>query len=172
MLLENILPFLYPENATDDAPPLRHFKDDRFEADGKPFHDFITNNALARERVVTLRWLEDIAESTNVDMDIIEKQLEKSSGHDKGLWAHGWLDTREKIKGEKRLRLWDTPVASGLPEIKNSQGTELLITQLDPDAATRQNRKLEASDFGFENSFWIVAWELFRRGKKLQDIQD
>jgi len=171
-LLEHLLVFTYPEPSPEKPQESKEFRGDRFEADGKPFHDFIAGDASARERLVVLKWLEDIAESTTNDVEIIEDQLEERSGRGKGLWAQGWLDTREKIKGEKRLRLWDTPVSSQLPKINNTEGTELLITQLDPDAATRQNRKLETPDSNFENSFWTLCWEMFRRGQPLENIRE
>lgn len=171
-LLEDILEFLYPDTNPANLSDGVTYQGDRFEADGSPFRDFTAGNTVARERVVILKWLEEIAESTENDMEVIEERLEDVTGRGKGLWDHGWMDTREKLKGEKRLRLWDTTLESELPNIENTDGTALLITQLDPDAATRQDRKLEAADSDFENSFWTVCWEMFRRGMALEEIRE
>lgn len=145
---------------------------DRFMADGNSWVDFLSSNDSAREKLVIVRWLEATAERTGNDLELIEEQLENASGKGKSLFGHGWMDTREKLKGEKRLRLWDTPIDSGIPDIQNAEGTGLLVTQLDPDAWSRQGRTIETADGKFESSFWAMCWEMLKRGKSMDDIRE
>lgn len=144
---------------------------DRFLADGSPWQSFIKGSNLARERLMIIKWLEATAEQTSQDMELIEAELVKESGKGPGLWTQEWLETREKIKGEKRLRLWDVPLDSELPAIRRSKGDGLLITQLDPDAPTRQGRTLEEADDSYDQCSWTLVWEMLRRGRSLEEVR-
>lgn len=144
----------------------------RFVADGKYWEDFLHNSKSGRERLILLRWLETTADITaGNDLDIIEEQLDTQTG--RGTYD-GWMDTKERIKGEKRLRLWDVPIDSTgkqAPQISNTEGTANIITQLDPDAPTRQKLTLEKDDLQFERSFWTAIWEMLRRGTPIDEVR-
>lgn len=144
----------------------------RFAADGQYWEDFLHSSKSGRERLILLRWLETTADITaGNDLDIIEEQLDNQTG--RGTYD-GWLDTKERIKGEKRLRLWDVPIDSSgkqAPQISNTEGTANIITQLDPDAPTRQKLTLEKDDLQFERSFWTAIWEMLRRGTPMDEIR-
>lgn len=145
---------------------------DRFAADGQYWADFLKSSTSAQERLIVMRWLEMSAETTGNDLDIIEQQLDDRT---KRTTYSGWEDTRERIKAEKRLRLWDVPIdsnAAQAPKIRNSEGTANLVTQLDPDAPKRQNLALEKDDMQFERSFWTMIWEMLRRGYSMVKIRD
>lgn len=155
-------------------------KKDYLERRGKPspytpeneiWERFLLENDLARERQIVLKWLESTADSTESDVNSIVEQLEGGAGKGRGTWSHGWLHTREKIKGQKRTQLRGTqidPAAS----IMNSDSTELLVTQLDPDAPTRQRRTLEKQDEYQERSLWLTCWEMLRRGRSWKEIRE
>ena len=144
---------------------------DRFAADAEVWQDFLADNNTVRERFVMLKWLESTADQTGNDVENIQEELNTS--HERGLWTHGWMDTREKIKADKRLRLWDTSLGeSRLPSIQSSGKSDLLITHLDPDAVTRLHRALESPDQQYEESFWTVCWEMLRRGCSMDSLRD
>jgi len=176
-LLEATLTYHFPDpkREHEEARATKNASDqvsDRFTADGETWNMFISGNDLARERLAVLKWLEATAEESGNDLEIIEEELEVSSGRGKALWTQGWIHTRMKIKAEKKLRMWDVPINSDLPEIKSSEGDKLLVTQLDLDARTRQDRILENADNWFEQSFWLMCWEMLRRGRSMNEIRD
>lgn len=143
--------------------------DDRFAADGQLWSDFITTDRSAREKLLVLKWLELISEETGNDMDLVEDCLVE---HGSTIWPSGWLETRVKLKAEKRMRMWDAPIdGPSTPDIRRADGT-LLVTQLDPDAVTRLERSIEATDEASEKSLWFMCWLLFRRGASMDDIRD
>jgi len=47
-----------------------------------------------------------------------------------------------------------------------------LVTQLDPDAFSRQERELEKEDTAFERATWLGCWEMVRRGRRWDDISE
>lgn len=145
---------------------------DRFAADGEYWLDFLKSSPSAQERLTVMKWLETTAETTGNDLDIIEQQLDERT---KRTTYAGWEDTRERIKAEKRLRLWDVPIDSNAPQapkIRNSEGAPHFVTQLDPDAPTRLSLTLEKDDLHFEDSFWTMVWEMLRRGHTMGKIRE
>ena len=148
----------------------------RYASEEKIWQRFLIENRTARERNTILTWLKESAEISGHDMDIIVDQLESASGKGQGLWAHGWLDTKEAIKAQKRLRSWPQtldPSAPGLTAtLLNADKTESLVAQLDPDAVTRQGLTLDHQDQYLERSIWLACWEMVRRGWKWSEIRD
>lgn len=144
----------------------------RYTAEGDLWERFLLENDLARERNMIKTWLEQTAEHQAGDVQGIVEELEAKAGRGKGLWSSGWLHTREKIKGEKRLRNWPNAADSPLPQIRRSDNNELLVTTLDPDAPRRQQRTLEKPDVFLERAIWVACWEMLRRGKSFQEICD
>lgn len=142
----------------------------RYTSEADLWKRFILENRLARERDQIKQWLERTTEHQQSDLGSILEELEAKAGGGKGLWSSGWLHTRERIKGEKRLRPWPDASESPLPQIRHTDNNELLITALDPDAASRQQRTLEKSDAYFERAIWIACWEMLRRGNSWQEV--
>ena len=131
---------------------------------------FILEDDKAKEKQMILKWLEKAADSNESDIQSITEQLESESGKGTSTWSSGWLDTRAKIKQEKRLRQLDYPLGVDMPPIKNSDKTQLLATQLDPDAPFRQRRTLEKSDDYYERAIWMACYEMLRRGIPWKEI--
>ncbi|KAK5168083.1 Nucleoporin nup84 [Saxophila tyrrhenica] len=142
----------------------------RYAPEGDLWDRFVLEDKLARERNDIKQWLERTAYHQQSDLQGIMEELETKAGRGKGLWSSGWLHTREKIKGEKRIRSWPNAADSPLPQIRRSDNNDLLVTTLDPDAATRQERTLEKPDAYFERAMWIACWEMLRRGTPWHDI--
>ncbi|KAK4995992.1 Nucleoporin nup84 [Elasticomyces elasticus] len=143
----------------------------RYTPESEIWERFIVEDDLAKERLLILRWLEQTADHNKGDVEIIAAALESKAGRGKALWSHGWMDTKAKLKQEKRLRAWNGPVDPSQVQIKTSHSAELLVTALDPDASTRQEpRALERTDALFERSFWLVCWEMLRRGRSRTEL--
>jgi nuclear pore complex protein Nup107 len=139
------------------------------------WEEFLESDNLALERKTVLQWLKDTAEETGEEIDVLVHDLQQNA--ERGdIIAHGWLHTKAAIKNQKRLHTWTQTLDPASAEVQrthfNSAGTEPLITQLDPDAMTRQGRKLEAQDEYFERAIWLGCYEMLRRGKSLTEIKE
>ncbi|KAK3114296.1 Nucleoporin nup84 [Teratosphaeriaceae sp. CCFEE 6253] len=142
----------------------------RYTSERELWERFLLENETAKAHLLYREWLEQTADLQGTDLSSIMQELETRSGAGKGLWNRGWLNTRERIKGEKRVRSWPTPSDSVQPQIRTSAGSDMLVTTLDPDAPTRQGRTLEPQDTYFEHAMWITCWEMLRRGKSWTEI--
>lgn len=148
----------------------------RYSSEDKIWTQLLIENDLARERYVVVKWLQDCAEISGNDLEIIVGQLESAAEGGHGLWAQGWLYTREAIKAQKRLRSWPQTLEPSSPGLAgshlNADRTESLVTQLDPDAVTRERHVLEHQDQYFEQSMWLACWQMLRRGKGWSEIRE
>ena len=142
----------------------------RYTSEDELWQRFELSSEVAVERKMVKEWLERSAEEENSEVEHIVGELEKKAGRGKGLWTSGWMHTREKIKGEKRLRNWPSDVDSNPPQIRRAEDNDLLVTRLDADAPARQQRALEQPDAYFERAIWIACWEMLRRGKPWHEI--
>lgn len=147
----------------------------QYSSEKQVWSAFLKSNDLAMERKTVLRWLEDTAQDNGEEIDVLVHDLQQSA--ERGdIVAHGWLHTKAAIKNKKRLHTWPHVLDPSSPEVHqvhvNSSGTEPLVTQLDPDAVSRQGRKLEVQDEYFERSIWLGCFEMLRRGKSSEDIRE
>ncbi|KAF4631550.1 hypothetical protein G7Y89_g6588 [Cudoniella acicularis] len=147
----------------------------KYSTEREIWQNFLETDDLALERKTVLQWLKDTAEESGEDIDVLVQDLQQSA--ERGdIIAHGWLHTKAAIKNEKRKHAWTKdldPTSAVLNRgFLNTAKTEPLITQLDPDAATRQNRKLEKQDKYFERAIWLGCWEMLRRGRSANDIRE
>lgn len=135
--------------------------------------EFLLTDSVARQRHAVLQWLQNNAAS-RPDIDDLVQDLQESA--DRGdIIAHGWLHTRSKIKLRKSVTAWphllDRQSASVAQSHVNADGAPL-VTQLDPDAVTRQERKLEPQDEYFERAIWLGCFEHLRRGSSQETIRE
>ena len=147
----------------------------RYSTEQAIWQSFLAENDVAWERYVIVEWLKLSAEGSGQDIDTVIEQLDTDAERGSGLWAHGWLYSKEAIKGQKRLRSWPQTLDPGSPGIEsslvNAERTHGLVTQLDPDAITRQGRSLEKEDVSFERATWLACWEFLRRGRSWNSIR-
>ncbi|KAI9757341.1 MAG: Nucleoporin nup84 [Lichina confinis] len=147
-----------------------------FSPEEKIWARFYVEDDLARERHAIVTWLQECAEFTGKDMELIVRQIESASDGNRGLWTDGWLHTREAIKSQKRIRSWPQHLDPASPALAtthlNADRTESLVTQLDPDAATRERRVLEKPDQFQERCLWLACWQMLRRGKSWTEIRE
>lgn len=153
----------------------RHRKLHQYSTERQVWDRFLEEDDLALERKTVVDWLKDTAEESGEDIDILVKDLQQNA--ERGdIIAHGWLHTKAAIKNQKRLHVWPESLDPTSVEVQrallNSSGTESLITQLDPDATARQNRKLETQDEYFERSIWLGCYEMLRRGRSHTEIRE
>jgi nuclear pore complex protein Nup107 len=139
------------------------------------WENFLETDTLALERKTVLEWLKTTAEEYGEPIDVLVQDLQQNA--DRGdIIAHGWIHTKEAVKKEKRLHTWSKPLDPAAPEVKNAflnaTKTAPLVTQLDPDASTRQNRKLEVQDQYFERAIWLGCYEMLRRGSSPSEIRE
>ncbi|RDA86009.1 hypothetical protein CP532_4855, partial [Ophiocordyceps camponoti-leonardi (nom. inval.)] len=133
---------------------------------------FVDADPVIKERRAVLQWLQTTAAS-GPDIDELARDLQQNA--DRGdIIAHGWLHTRSRIKLRKNITAWPNLLDKLDPAIAashtNSDGSPL-VTHLDPDAATRQGRKLEPQDEYFERAIWLGCFEHLRRGSSLETIR-
>lgn len=170
-LIRRLLPLRYSASRTNTA-------DNRASRRAKPttgdrVQDFLISDSVAQERHAVLQWLQTSATS-GPDIDDLVKGLQANA--DRGdVIAHGWLHTKSKIKLRKSMTAWPHLLDRQSPSVAeshtNADGAPL-VTQLDPDALTRQSRKLEPQDEYFERSIWLGCFEHLRRGSSLETIRD
>ncbi|OJD21169.1 hypothetical protein ACJ73_07494 [Blastomyces percursus] len=148
----------------------------RYSSDKDVWDKFLEADHFALENVVVLKWLEKTARSSPQDIDGLILELETQAERGQGLWAHGWLYTKEAIKGAKRLRSWPQPLEPDDPGLTMSllsvEKQEPLVTQLDPDAVTRQQHGLQKQDQFYEQAAWLTCWKMLRQGQSWKKIQE
>jgi nuclear pore complex protein Nup107 len=145
--------------STSKLGPIHQYSTER-----EIWEKFLATDDLALERKTVLEWLKDSADESGEDIDILVQDLQQNA--DRGdIIAHGWLHTKAALKKHKLL-------SSGQGLHQNSSKTEELVTELDPDAMTRQKRKLEHQDEYFERSIWLGCYEMLRRGKSPAELKE
>ncbi|RGP74926.1 hypothetical protein FLONG3_5898 [Fusarium longipes] len=169
-LLRRLLPLRYANSEADGTTlSTKHdFKDSE-----DLLRNFLASDPSARERQAVIQWLQNNA-SSGPDIDELARELQQNA--DRGdIIAHGWLHTRSQIKLRKSVTAWPHLLDRQSPAIAtsfhNSDGSPL-VTQLDPDAATRQGRKLEPQDDYFERAIWLGCFEHLRRGSSIETIRE
>ncbi|KAF5025275.1 hypothetical protein F66182_2660 [Fusarium sp. NRRL 66182] len=167
-LLRRILPLRYSSTNADQTA----FGSNQ-SSGGDLLQNFLASDPSARERQAVIQWLQNNAAS-GPDIDELAHELQQNA--DRGdIIAHGWLHTRASIKLRKSVTAWPHLLDRQSPAVAksfhNSDGAPL-VTQLDPDAATRQGRKLEPKDEYFERAIWLGCFEHLRRGSDLATIRE
>ncbi|MCJ1354505.1 MAG: Nucleoporin nup84 [Icmadophila ericetorum] len=171
-----------PHTASNPAPgdtlnrPRKDAGIHRYSSEQDLWESFLAEDDTAWERHVIVEWLKQCADGAGKDIDTVIQDLDVDSERGEGLWSHGWLYSKEAIKAQKRLRSWPQALDPNTPGIDaslmNSARTEGLVTQLDPDAVTRQQRSLQKEDLSFERAMWLACWEMYRRGHSWESIRE
>ncbi|KAL2154147.1 hypothetical protein VTH82DRAFT_2823 [Thermothelomyces myriococcoides] len=167
-LLRRILPLRYRDQA--GLQP-RNVDDVSTRSRRQWWNEFLISDSVARERKVVLEWLQSSA-SYGPPIDEVVSELQQNA--DRGdILAHGWLHTRHKIKLQKSVNGYQGVLDPRDPAAAQAHlGSNTLVTQLDPDAVTRQGRKLEPHDEFFERAIWLGCFEMLRRGCSMSEIRE
>jgi nuclear pore complex protein Nup107 len=168
-LLRRILPLRY-RDPTQFEPKARK-SDQPLKSRKQHWDDFLLSESLARERKLVLEWLQNTA-SHGPPIDEVVSELQQSA--ERGdIVAHGWLHTRHKIKLWKSINAYQGVIDPDDVNLADAHlGSNTVITQLDPDAITRQGRKLEPQDVFFERAIWLGCFEMLRRGFSMAKIRE
>jgi len=177
-LLRRLVHVRFPPPEIAGAAPKsisRHRSIHQYSTEREIWDDFLESNGLALERKTVLQWLKDTAQESGEEIDDLVQDLQQNA--ERGdIIAHGWLHTKAEIKHQKRMHTWPQSLDSSSAEVQkvlmNSSRTEPLVFQLDPDAVTRQNRKLEPQDEYFERAIWLGCYEMLRRGRSPSEIRE
>ncbi|KAI9732472.1 MAG: Nucleoporin nup84 [Claussenomyces sp. TS43310] len=174
-LLHRFAQIIISVGHSEGEPAKSSHTTNRYSSEREVWVDFLQGDRTAFERDTILRWLKDTADDSGEDIDVLVQELQQNA--ERGdIIAHGWLHTKAAIKNQKRIHVWPSTIDPSSPDVQkrhlNSTKTEPLVTQLDPDATTRQGRKLEAQDQYFERAIWLGCYELLRRGKSMHDIKE
>ncbi|KAI4173565.1 MAG: hypothetical protein LQ348_006552 [Seirophora lacunosa] len=147
----------------------------QYSSEREVWSNFLAHDDQAWERYTVINWLKACADDCGHELEQVIPDIEENADLGSGLWAHSWLYTKESIKGQKRLRSWPQVLAPDSPGIdsslRNSGHAKSLVTQLDPDAITRQNRDLQPQDSNFERATWMACWNMLRCGQDWQFIR-
>lgn len=147
-----------------------------YSSERELWNRFLAEDDLAWERHTVVEWLRKCADGSGEEIAVVIKELELDADMGSGVWAHGWLHTKEAIKNQKRLRSWPQPLEPNAPGLDTSILVSIqskgLVTQLDPDAVTRQARALEEKDHYLERAMWLACWEMVRRGKSWEFVRE
>lgn len=169
-MLRRILPLRYPNKTS--LKPTRHDVS-RFHSCSELWDEFLQSDSTAQERKAILECLQTSADESRTDIDELVRDYQQRA--ERGdIIAYGWLHTRSAIKTKKNVNGWSGPLdpnASDVSQILRNESTPL-VTQLDPDVATRQGRKLQPEDEYFERAIWLGCYELLRRGRSIAEIRD
>lgn len=170
-MLRRLLPLRYSGRNT--LKPMRHGIS-RFQSASDLWDEFLQSDPIAQERKAILECLQTSADEARTDIDDLVRDYQKQA--ERGdIIAHGWLHTRSAIKVQKNINSWTGPLdptSADAGQLVDVHGSNPLVTQLDPDVATRQGRKLEPQDEYFERAIWLGCYELLRRGRSLHEIRD
>lgn len=181
-LLGSMLQVEYPVPEAERTDLERFFRDSptlvrprqkgelhKYSSEKEIWDSYLASDNQAWEQHTVLEWLKKWADQLGQNIDEVAEELESEADRGSGLSAPSWLYTKEAIKAQKRLRSWPKalePDGPGLDtSLVNASRTEPLVTQLDPDAISRQGRHLEKQDQFFERAIWLACWEMLRRGK-------
>ena len=183
-LLRIMLELEYPEqDGSQGAPeqekrfrrPPAGIKAHRYSSEHEVWRSFLGDFDEVWEKHVIVEWLKCNANSTGQEIQSVIEELDEAADRGSGLSAHGWLYSKEAIKHQKRIRAWPNPLEPGSPGIDstllNKERTKRLVTQLDPDAFSRQDRSIVVEDMSFERAAWLGCWEMMRRGADWRTIQ-
>ncbi|KAL9107963.1 MAG: hypothetical protein Q9227_007178 [Pyrenula ochraceoflavens] len=135
---------------------------------------FVETDIFAQETLAIIAWLQRTANSSATSIDELTKELRGRSERGEGIWTSGWIYTKEKIKGEKRLRSWSQyiePKERHNVRINRPDGAAV-ATQLDPDATLRQHQTLFEEDVFHEAAAWLTCWEMIRRGRPWTEVKE
>ncbi|KAM0517962.1 hypothetical protein ACHAQF_008702 [Verticillium nonalfalfae] len=134
---------------------------------------FVAQADRTAERKTVLEWLQHTA-TTGPAIDELIRDLQQNAERGQ-IIAHGCIHTRTALKLHKDLlgasRPLD-PLAANVVQSLVTTDKAPLVSQLDPDAVTRQSRKLEPQDEFFERAIWVGCFQLLRRGCTLAEIQE
>ena len=155
--------------------PRKNAESHCYSSEHSLWQNFLAEDDVAWERHLVLEWLKSSADELSPAVEDVIERTDQASLRGRKVGAKGWEASKGLIKSQKRLRSWPTALDPSSPSIdkfnlKTSKESSL-VTQLDPDAVTRQARDIDPQDYEYEHATWIACWEMFRRGRSWSQIR-
>ena len=148
----------------------------RYSTDLEIWQSFISSDTFAQECQEILGWLQKTAAASKISIDEVISDLANQAQRGDGIWSAGWLFTKMAIKNQKRSRSWPKPLEPSEPgtgfSLRRTTDSKLLVTQMDPDASTRQGNVLEPQDEFHEQAAWRACWQTLRRGFNIGNCRE
>jgi nuclear pore complex protein Nup107 len=176
-LVKNILSISTPNSANREkiAQESRLGDLNRYSTGATLWEAFLDSDAVAQDYECILDWLQEREINTGTPMDEIVRILNAKSNRGEGIWSAGPMYTQAAVKKQKRTRVLSTPLDSSVPGLRGnhtrSSDCKPLVSQLDPDAQTREHAVLQEEDEFHEQAAWRTYWEMLRRGQTPGQIQ-
>lgn len=176
-LTESLLLCKCPEavKSAEDALNVSLEELHRYSTDRELWEAFLDGDVIAQEYEVTLDWLQQRASENSAPLEDVVADLTAQSDRGDGIWSAGLIFTKDAIKKFKRSRSKPDPLNPDDPGLstihRREDDKEPLVSQMDPDAPTRENAKLATLDEYHEEAAWRICWEMLRRGMQPEDIR-
>ena len=158
------------------ARPVKDTQIHAYSSEHELWQKYLAEDESAWHRHVVVQWLKEKADSSGADVDELVDEVEMEAEGPPGPMVHGWQHSKEAIKKSKHLRAWPLPLDPASPGIDSllasPDRSERWVTQLDPDAFSRQGRKLRKEDVIYERATWLACWEMVRRGRSWDSIRN
>ncbi|KAI1325254.1 nuclear pore protein 84/107 [Xylariaceae sp. FL0255] len=169
-LLRRLLPLRY-SNRNSLKSTRREIS--RLQSCADLWDEFLQSDPAAQERKAILECLQTSADHNRKTIEETIKYFQLKS--DRGeIHSIGWLHTKSMLKTNKNVNGWTGPLDPNSADVKEVfvVKNEPIVTQLDPDAATRQDRKVIMEDENAERALGLACYELLRRGKSSSEIRE
>lgn len=115
----------------------------------------LETDAKFKEWCLILKWLWKYAPDPTEGFD-----------EDNAKYGSGWIYTKESLKSQKRIggKKMLSLAAGSNAFFGKAKERKNLVTELDPDAPSRQQRQLEREDEEAEKNFMKLIWGFVRKG--------
>jgi len=147
----------------------------RYTANTELWNAFLDSDIVGQEYECILDWLQERAAQSPTSIEEKLSDLAAKSERGDGVWSAGPMYTKSAIKKQKRARAWPLPLDPSNPALRHfhvrSSDQTPLVSQLDPDAQTREGSGLQDQDEYHEQAAWLTSWEMLRRGHHIGDIR-
>ena len=148
----------------------------RYSTDLEIWQSFISSDTFAQECQEIIGWLQRTAAASKITIEEVISDLSNQAQRGDGIWSAGWLFTKMTIKNQKRSRSWPKPLepseqGNGV-SLRRTTDSKALVTQMDPDASTRQGNVLEPQDEFHEQAAWQACWQTLRRGLSVGECRE
>lgn len=148
----------------------------RYSTNSEIWSAMLEVDSVADQYETMLTWLQQWKQQNSPELrdDVLESWARTDRGD--GPYTMGNIFTKGTIKTLKRKKVHPGPLESKNSDIRaqlrrDSDGA-ILVTEMDPDAASRQSALLELQDELYETSAWHMCWEMLRRGWSLEKCRD
>lgn len=139
----------------------------RYSSNAEIFEAFMEVDRIANQYELLLEWLQDWRRKHSQKMQDSDFESQVEPGRGDGIWSDGNAFTKLPIKRRKIERAHPGPLPPS-PAIRDvhrrETDNEILVTEMDIDAAKRQDAHLAVEDEAWDGSAWHATWELLRRG--------